>query len=192
MLLCGLAAGGCSYNVTRFDILDHRTEGDPARYFEEFDECYYTTNPLGGFDVVARRVGIGQQGPDERITQIVHLRGIWCPIPGHTHAESTMINATVSYMIISGAGGAGFEGGGFISFRENYKKTVAVGKLELAKLAPVRCLGQGRQIFERAEVRGEFHATRDPRQVTRILAQMRRLFGPLPRYEPPPADADVL
>ena len=191
VMVCA-AAVGCGPRGTRFDIIDHRTESGATPYFEEFDECYYNTKPDGRFDFVARRVAIGENNTDQRITQIVHLHGIWHAVPGRTYAEDTMINATVSYLIVGGAGGASFEGGGFVSFRENYGKSIATGKLELAKLAPVRRLGEGKQVFERAEIRGEFKATRDKRRVQRILTEMRHLFGPMPRHQPPPTEADVL
>lgn len=191
-LACTAVVCGCGPRATHFDIVDHRTEGGTTRYFEDFDECYYSVHPAGRFDFVARRIGAGERDPAERITQIVHLRGIWHAVPGRTFAEDTMINATVSYMIVSGPGGASFEGGGFVSFRENRKRTIATGKLELAKLAPMRRLGAGRQIFQLAEIKGEFKATRDRRQVMRILTEMRRLFGPMPRYEPRPTGGDIL
>lgn len=189
---CVVASGGCAPRSTRFDIVDHRAAGGPTSYFENFDECCYSTDASGCFDLVARRIGFGEGDTDERIIQVVHLHGIWHSMPGRTYAEDTMINATVSYMIVGGAGGASFDGAGFVSFRENRDRTVAAGHLELAKLAPVRRLGDGQQIFERAELKGEFKATRNRRQVIRILSEMRRLLGPLPRYQPPATDADLL
>jgi hypothetical protein len=182
--LCILAFAGCGPQTTRFNVVDYPTDGPPSHYFEDFRECYYSTDASGRFDVVARRIGVPERGGVGKITQVVHLRGIWHPDPGRTYAEQTMINATVSYMIVDGSGGASFEGGGFVSFREDYARTTAFGKLELAKLAPVRSLGEGKRIFERAEVRGEFTATRDRLHLTRILTEMRHLFGPLPRYQP--------
>ena len=193
LALAGVATvAGCGPRETRFNIVDHRAEGDATSYFEDFEECYYRCEPDGRFDFVARRIGAAAHDADDRITQVVHLHGIWNAIPGRTYAEDTMINATVSYLIVSGAGGASFEGGGFVSFRENHNRTVATGRLELAKLAPVRRLGEGGQIFEHAELRGEFRAARDRRQVVRILTEMQRLFGPMPRYQPSHTDADVL
>ena len=191
-LACAAVVGACGPRGTHFDIVDYRADGGTTAYFENFDECYYTIAPAGDFDCVARRRGAAEQDPDRQIIQIVHLRGIWLAQPGRTYAEDTMINTAVSYMIVDGSGGTSFEGGGFVSFRQNYRRTVATGDLELAKLAPVRRLGEGKQIFERAEVRGEFRAVRDRRRMLRILSEMQRLFGPMPRYEPPPNDADVL
>lgn len=192
LLIGTMTAIGCGPKVTRFHIVDHQTDGATIQYFEEFDECYYCVEPDGHFDIVARRTGTGDYGTDEGIVQIVHLNGIWHSTPGRTYAEETMINATVSYMIVDGSGGASFEGGGFVSFRENFKHTLATGKLEQARLAPGRRLGDGRQIFERAEVRGEFKAVCDERRVKRIVTEMRHLFGPMPRHEPAPTVADVL
>lgn len=192
VLLCAVAAGGCGPKGTQFEVVDYRTGSGTAGYRESFDECYYGIDAAGHFDFVARRISIGKRDHDERITQVVHLHGIWHAVPGQTYAEDTMINATVSYLIVSGAGGASFEGGGFVSFRENRKRTVATGKLELAKLGPVRRVGDGRQLFERAELQGKFKAERNRRQVTRILTEMRHLFGPMPLYKLPPSNADVL
>ena len=185
-------AAGCGPRTTCFSIMDHRGDGEPTTYFEEFGTCYYSIDPTGHFDIVAKRTGPGSQDPDERITQVVHLHGIWHAVPGDTYADGTMLNTTVSYLIVDGTGGASFDGAGFVSLFENRSKTIATGKLELAKLAPARRLGAGRQIFERAEVRGEFKAIRDRRQVTRILGEMQRLFGPLPRYTPPTTEPDLL
>ena len=42
-------------------------------------------------------------------------------------------------------------------------------------------------VLERAEVTGEFRATRDRRRVVRTLNDMSRRFGPLPRYDAPPS-----
>ncbi|MCP4592056.1 MAG: hypothetical protein GY842_15075 [bacterium] len=194
LLLAGLgvALAGCGPRITRLDISDHRLEGGTTHYFEEFDDCFYRVEPDGRFDFVARRVGMAERSADARITQIVHVRGIWTVAPGRTYAEDSMINATVSYLIVGDGGGAGFEGGGFVSFREDHRRGIATAKLESAKLAPVRQLGEGKQVFERAEVRGEFIAQRNRRQVGRILSEMRHLFGPLPRYQPPATDAEVL
>lgn len=192
LLLVCAGAAACAPRVTRFNIVDYRADGQTVQFFEQFDECYYSIEPDGHFDIVARRAGVAEADPAERITQVVHLRGIWHPRPGQTYAERTMINSTVSYMILSGGGGASFEGAGFVSFQENHNRTAASGQLELARLAPVRRLGEGRQLFERAEIYGGFKGVRDERRVKRILTEMRRLFGPMPRYEGPPTETDVL
>ena len=190
-IVLAAAAGGCGPHETRFEIADHRVGGEVCRYGESFDECYYSIEPGGRFDIVARRISTSRAAADERITQVVHLRGIWQAVPGRTFAEDTMLNTTVAYMIVGVGGGASFEGGGFVSFRENRAKSEAVGALELAKLTPCRRLGDGWRIFERAELCGEFKATHNRRRVSRILTEMDRLFGPMPRYQPPP-EPDVL
>ena len=143
-------------------------------------------------DLVARRVTPPEGDQTEEITQVIHLQGIWRADPGRTHAERSMINTTVSYHIVSGREGAAFEGGGFVSFNENQQKTEATGELELAKLSPKRRLGDGQHLFDKAELKGQFKAVRDTRRMVRILNEMRRLFGPLPRHQPPLEGSDLL
>lgn len=191
-VVAAMLIAGCAPRHTRFDIVDHRAGVEPTHYFESFDECYYTTDGLGRIDLVARRLSPPDEETGGEVTQVIHLKGIWRADPGRTFADPTMINATVSYLIVSGGRGAGFEGAGFLSFNEDRWTRTAAGRLELAKLAPKRRFGEGEHLFDRAELQGQFHAVRDPRRVVRILNEMRRLFGPLPRHEPRPEGADLL
>lgn len=185
-----VAAAGCArVKTTQFEVVDYRSVGEPARYFQPFEECYYRIRGRENLDLVARRESVDADGV--RTLQVVHLRTFWRAVPGRTQAEDTMINTTVSYLIISGPTGASFEGSGFMTFRENRKRTQVKGTLELASLTPQRRLGNAEKLFERAELSGSLVATRDDRKVISILHEMQRLFGPMPRYVPPPEDPDL-
>jgi hypothetical protein len=102
-----------------------------------------------------------------------------------------MINATVSYLILSGPSGATFEGSGFLSFRENRKRDQIKGELELSCLTPQRRLGSAERLFRQAEVSGTIVARRDKAKVVATLNEMRRLFGPMPDYDPSPRGTDA-
>ena len=189
---------GCAPRGTRFYIEDHRDNGAARRYYERFDECYYCRDSQGNTDIVARRRSIRGASADEALTQVLHVHQVYAAVPGRTQVEESMINATVSYLIVGPESGASFEGGGFVTFTENRKGTEITGKLESSALRPQRRLGGHRletgathDIFERASVTGRFRARRDKRSVVRILNEMKRLFGPLPRYEPPPVSPDL-
>ncbi|UCG15207.1 MAG: hypothetical protein JSV19_07905 [Phycisphaerales bacterium] len=182
---CGLGPG-CQQRATRFEITDYRITGEPARYFQDFEECYYDLDAMGNVDIVARHTDLLAADPDNATTQIVRLHGIWQAVPGTTRVESTQLNATVSYWIMGESGGVAFEGGGFTVFTEDAHGSILTGELELSALQPTCQVGDPPVPFARAELIGRFRATRDKRRVVRVVNEMKRFFGPAPRYEPAP------
>ncbi len=185
-ILLLVAGTGCAPRPTRFEIVDYGPAGEQGRFFEEFDECYYARQPDGAVDVVARRQGhlVGQA--EEDTTQVIHLHGIWRPVPGDTVVESTQVNATVSYWIVSDLGGVALEGGGFVFVQENHRQDTLTGKVESSALQPVRRIGRTPSPFSRVALTGKFRAVHDRRRVIRLINEMSAQFGPLPRYEAPP------
>ncbi|MGB2987339.1 MAG: hypothetical protein WBE26_15850 [Phycisphaerae bacterium] len=177
-------ATGCSVRASTFEIVDYREPGKAKRYRETFDEGYYDLDEHGNVDVVLRRAAPGESDPKQTITQTIHIRSVWRSIPGETVAHRTQLNGTVSYHIVAGRIGATFDGAGSVFFNLNYRKDSLTGTLDLAVLRPKRQLATGSSLFKRAELKGEFHATRDPRRVVRIINEMDRLFGPLPPHQP--------
>jgi len=112
------------------------------------------------------------------------MRTVWRSIPGNTVAERTQINGTISYLMLYGDTGAAFEGAGSIFFTQNRDENVLWGSLEQAILKPTRKLATGSDLFDRAQLSGEFLAEHNPRQVRRIINEMNQRFGPLPRTAP--------
>ena len=188
------ACAGCGPRTTEFHVTDHRPDQPPEHYFETFDECYYCLDAQGHADIVARRHPprrIAAEGGPDPATQVVHIRQVWLAVPGRTFAEASMINATVSYLIVGPSGGAAFDGGGFCTFTENRKGTEIRGRLESSTLRARHGVDTGNELFGRASVTGTFRAQRNERQVRRIMHEMERLFGPMPPYQPPPTDPDL-
>ena len=175
---------GCSTAACRFEIVDHRAGDGDRRYTETFDEAYYDLDGRGNVDIVLRRRQASEAEPADSITQVIHIRSVWRPIPGQTVAGKTQINGCVSYIIVGGRSGATFEGAGSVFFSENEAKGTLTGTLDQASLRPVRRLAGGSSLFERAELSGAFQAHRDKRNTARIINEMNRLFGPLPTYRP--------
>ena len=183
--MISVASAGCRPTETVFRITDHPVGAAALRYHERFDECYYFRHPEGTVEVVARRTS-RQDENGEPITQVVHIRNVWPTILGTTHAERTMINSTVAYMIASPGGGSSFEGGGFFTHQQDQAAGALTGVLESSSVLPQRRVGAGHRIFERAEVTGTVVAVEDKRRAQRILNDMDRLLGPKPAYRPPP------
>ena len=170
---------GCSMGTSVFDVVDYREAGKPKRYRETFDEAYYDLGGDGNVDIVLRRREPDRSNPTQESTQVIHLHMVWQAIPGTTVAERTQINATVSYSIVSGQIGALFEGAGSLFISEDRRDGTLEGTLELGALKPRRRLSAGGDFFKRAELSGEFRATRNRRRVVRIINDMNRLFGPV-------------
>lgn len=175
-----LINSGCATRESTFRITDYREPGEARRYQETFDEAYYDLDGEGNMDIVLRRIEPTSTDPTLDITQVIHLRTVWNSIPGRTVAERTQINGTVSYVIVHGRTGAAFEGAGAVFFKQNRRKDILKGSLDQARLKPTRTLAEDGDLFQHAELTGEFRATRDRRKVVRIVNDMNRLFGPLP------------
>ncbi len=183
LLITVILLAGCSARTSTFQITDYREGAQAKRYRETMDEAYYDFDAQGNVDIVLRRCAPGRAVPQKDITQVIHIRTVWRSIPGDTVAERTQINGTVSSHIVHGRVGATFEGAGSVFYTLNRRKETLSGSLGQALLRPRRRLGAGSEIFTRAELMGEFHATRDHRRVVRIINDMGRLFGPnLPHH----------
>ena len=175
---------GCSVRSSTFEIVDYRDAGDAKRYQETFDEAYYDLDEHGNVNIVLRRTSTDQRG-EQDVTQVIRIRSVWRPVPGRTASHRTQINAAVSYFVAGGRIGDTFEGAGAVFFRQNRGKTVLAGTLDHSVLRPKRQLAPGEPLFARAELSGTFRATRDRRQVVRIIHEADRLFGPLPPHDAP-------
>jgi len=169
----------CAVRPTTFEIVDYREPDGAKRYRETFDEAYYDLDQYGNVNIVLRRSG-GPSEAESDVTQIVHIRSVWRPVPGRTVSRATQINATVSYYIVGGRVGDTFEGAGSVFFTQNRGKNTLTGSLDRAVLRPKRQLAPGEALFARSELSGEFRAVRDRRQVVRIMNEADRLFGPMP------------
>ncbi|MCG3137709.1 MAG: hypothetical protein HJJLKODD_01559 [Phycisphaerae bacterium] len=182
--LC-LVLGGCSstpYN--RMMITDYRSGGQAAEHYEDFTDAYYRLANDGTADIILRKSAPLPQDPRAQLQQIVHLRAVWKPFPGRTHAESSMINTQICYAIISTTMAVSYEGGGFMDYSPKTFSDVVVGKLEAGDLQPTRRSGAGLDIFNTARISGHYRVTRDDRKVTRLINEINRALGDPPRYEP--------
>jgi len=184
----GLYLLGCVTPSNSFDITDHRDPFQDRQYHENFDEAYYDLDSEGNVQIVLRRTRPMGNDPKEPLTQVIHLKTFWRPIPGRTVAERTQINGFVSYLIVGGGVGATFEGAGSVFMHQNKKGSVLTGTMEYAVLKPKRRLAADNDIFAQAELKGHFRARRDARRVVSIVNDLNRLFGPLPPYSPPERD----
>lgn len=177
--LAMLATCGCARNpgVSVIRLVDHREPGKTERFRESFSEAWYRIDDHGNIDLVLRRSGGRHNGDDASLTQLVHVRTIWRPVPGRTVSNRTQINATITYFLVSGRTGTAYDGAGSVFFRKKRDGRL-VGAIEHAQLNQTRRLASSSPLFARAEVSGEFTAIEDPQRVIRLVNEMNQLFGP--------------
>lgn len=183
VLLLVVLAGCRSRSVNHFDIVDFRSDQLPAHHFEDFDESYYRISDDNLADIVLRRQVKQAGGSNPLIEQIIHLRTYWKPTPGRTFASKSMLNANISYALFNGRSGSSYDGGGFMLYRENPAKGILSGELKDGHLQPLRQVGAELEIFEQVQLSGRFKAMRNDRQVTRMINDLERRLGPLPRLD---------
>lgn len=180
-----LLLGGCqSTPDNRVEVTDYRLDGVVARHFEDFEESLYSVSDDGLADIILRKTATHSQDPTQKITQIIHLQTFWKPHPTRTFANDSMINAKISYVMLRGSSGVSYDGGGFVDYRRKKKKSIIYGTIEGGELQPLRAIGSDIAIFDKPILYGDFKATRDDRRVRRIINDIVRTLGPLPRIEP--------
>lgn len=179
-----LAAGGCTQRpvISVIRLVDHRAPGSTERLRETFQEAWYNLDRHGNVDLVLRRSSHPGAGAENALTQVVHIRSVWRPIPGRTVTHRTQINGTITYYLVSGRTGTAYDGAGSVFFKEKRGGRL-IGAIEHAKLHPTRHLASSSPLFTRAEISGEFAAVHDPRRVIQLVNEMNRLFGPPPPYQ---------
>ena len=171
MLASGLWAG-CNKPAAQVTVVDHTGEGELRRYAEFFPEAYYSVDSMGNVDVVLRRTQPSRTNPAGNVTQLVHLRTVWKSRPGRTIAETTQINGTLRYQLLTGADEATYEGGGSVFLHENRGKTRLNGKVEYATVRGRHSADNAAAVFEKVELSGAFRAVHDPRRTVRLMNEM--------------------
>jgi hypothetical protein len=173
-----LVSAGCTRPDTSFEIVNYRDHGQIEHLRETFPEAYYDVDREGNIDIVLRAESKRSADNGSRIVQIVRLRSFWRCMPGRTVANRTQLNATVTYCVISPAIVASYAGAGSLFVSQGKHADELTGEVELARLSPGTMVVGDDPVFERSELSGTFQARRDPRQVTRLVNEIERVFGP--------------
>lgn len=176
---------GCASPLTTIRVTDFPASGEPRRFHESFPEAYYDVDGIGNLELVLRRTTKAQDERGGSITQVIHLRAFWRPVPGKDPADESQINSVVTYAVFDGTSGTAFEGGGAVYYVAAKDEDHLTGSVDRIRLRPVRRFGSGEVLFEKAEIAGPFHARRDPHRVAQIANELERVLGPLPRYVEP-------
>ncbi len=181
-----LLLGGCRGPITELRVRSFGPDSGPTDLFEQFDEGVFSRDARGNLDLVFHSVRPSRQDPSQVIRQTRHVNAFWVPMPGRTFVESTQCNATICYMIGTGPVSISYEGAGFVTFSINRFTGAMTGRIESGQLAPVRRVGQVKDLLGQAQISGQFRAREDKNRVLALLGELRRELGPMPPYIRPP------
>jgi hypothetical protein len=192
---------GCREIETRFDVLSFKNPAASEQYTERFTAGSFSIDAQNDWDIVfeipSTRVELVRpqapasspasqpaDAPAEAMkiettfmSQFVHIRVFWKPLPGTTYAESSQTNASILYCMITGDSAISYEGAGFVYFTQSYDKRTITGQIESATLVPVRTVSEPIDLFGPCRLQGYFVAHEDRRRVVSILQQLRNRLG---------------
>lgn len=192
---------GCRQIETRFDVLSFKNQNNPEQYTEHFAAGSFSIDAQNNWDIVFEippsrvelvRATPPTSSPDSQpadapappmktettmMSQFVHIRVFWRPLPGTTYAESSQTDASIVYCLITGDDAISYEGAGFVYFTQSYDKQTITGQVESATLVPVRMVGAPVDLFGPCRLQAYFVAHQDRRRVVSVLQQVRKSLG---------------
>lgn len=175
VLLAGLA--GCSPESTRLHLTTYDEAGRERHHYADFNRVAFLTNPSGLLELGMRAEQPSKLDPTQTITQLIHIREVWRPRPGHTPIDSTQINVEVRYAILTPPTGVRYDGAGFLFAKIAKDGRTVSGQIESARLAPSYRMGDAALPFGPARFSGPFRAVNNPGEVIEIARQLDLLFS---------------
>jgi hypothetical protein len=160
---------GCGPQPNRIYVETFDEPLAPRRYTTDFTEAYFGRAADGGLDILLRWKQPTQADPTQDIEQIVHAHAFWTPVLGTTRAEASMLNATLRFMILTPPTGVDYQGAGFITFDIDRSGDILDGRIENGEVTPRQVAGGAAKPFGPARISGRIHATRNRRQILRLL-----------------------
>ncbi len=190
-----VALCGCRKQETRFDIYSTGDRDNPELFTEFFEPGAFSISGLNNWRIVfempevmiqveeptAEGQSDGAAGePTVRnvpMAQYVQIEVFWQPLPGTTYAESSQINASIVYCLVTASDAISYEGAGFVYFSQSRDGETIEGRIESATLVPVRRAGSPRDIFGPCRLNAEFTAEKDAARVVSVVRRLQKLLG---------------
>ncbi|MGQ9649446.1 MAG: hypothetical protein ACUVXJ_05005 [Phycisphaerae bacterium] len=177
-LLAGLAGlAGCSSQSTRIHLTTYDEAGREQHHYADFNRAAFLVNPSGLVELGMRVEQPSKLDPTQTITQLVHIKEVWKPVPGRTAVERTQINVQVRYAILTPPTGVRYDGAGFLYAKFKEGSTTISGEIESGRLAPSYRMAEAVLPFGVARISGTFRAVKNPGEVIEIARQLDLLFS---------------
>jgi hypothetical protein len=174
-LLAGLA--GCSSQSTRIHLTTYDEAGREQHHYADFNRVAFLVNPSGLLELGMRVEQPSKLDPTQTITQLIHIKEVWKPVPGHTAVERTQINVQIRYAILTPPTGVRYDGAGFLYAKYKEGSTTISGEIESGRLAPSYRMADAVLPFGVARFSGPFRAVQNPGEVIEIARQLDLLFS---------------
>lgn len=175
MLLAGLA--GCSSEATRLHLTTYDETGREQHHYADFSRVAFLVNPSGLLELGMRVEQPSKMDPTQTITQLIHLKEVWKPLPGRTAVEKTQINVQVQYAILTPPTGVRYDGAGFVFAKIAKDAKTVTGQIESGRLSPSYLMANAAMPFGPARFTGTFRAVNNPGEVMEISRQLDLLFS---------------
>jgi len=153
----------------RVELTSYAQPDRPETYFQDFALAWFSSQPNGDIEILLETSQPIESLGYDVLQQSLYIHVLWTPIPGKTYAESTQINAQITYeMRVANTGQRVrsasddqpicYKGSGFVTFTTDWRGNGLTGKIERAGLEPQKSapdLALGRLVLK-----GAFNAIR--------------------------------
>jgi hypothetical protein len=169
---------GCARPAGTLDLTSYKDPYFPETYHVEFDECAYYAGPSGDYHIVGRARHIPEENSGGEITQLMHVHLFWHPRPGKTFANSSTVDATIRYAILTGQGAAVYAGTGFVYASKRRLSDKLAVEIENARLRLEVVEGDAPDLLGAARVVGELVAKEDATMAADLRRELELLASP--------------
>lgn len=180
VILTLVVLAGCAARQTRLDLITY-SGGQEEHHYAEFGRASYRTSPDGLLELVMKAERPSSIDPTQMITQIMYLKTFWTPRPGRTYAESTQINGSAQYALLTPPTGVRYDGAAFVSYKFEKQTGELIAQIESGTLTPRYQMGDAVEPFGPARFSGTVRAVENPREVVNTQHVLETMFSrPIP------------
>lgn len=164
-VLCGCGSRGSSV-----DLVSYRDPYFPEPYFVEFDECALRRDAGGNHHLIARSTKRSDTGGT--IRHYLDVDVFWKPRPGKTSTDSSSMDSSLRYAVVTPEGFAVYRGNGFVYLKQDSWSKRWTGTIESGHLHLESKTGDSPEILGDARIKGRLVARQD---ATRAVDWLREL-----------------
>ena len=150
---------GCGPRVSSLEFTSFKDPYTPERYSLVLDECAYLTGPGDDYHIVGHAAHTPAGGGE--IQQYVHMHVFWKPWPGKTFDDSSSVDATIRYAIVTPQGAAVYCGTAFVYPKVKGPNDRVIAKVEDGRLRLESQQGQPTDVLGPTRVRGTLIARKN-------------------------------
>lgn len=152
---------GCGRPTAIVKFTSYKDPHFPEVYQVELEQCAYYVGPGGDYHIVGSATHIPEDGSTGTIAQLLHLHMFWKPWPGKTFDDSSSVDATIRYAIVTERGAAMYCGTGFVYPRKRRMSDDVVVEIEVGRLRLASRKGDPPELLGTARLTGTLVADND-------------------------------